>query len=218
MSDYAALRQRMIEGQIVDRGVRDERVLAALREVPRERFVPAELADRAYADAPLPVAEGQTISQPYIVALMIEALALRPDDRVLDVGTGSGYAAAVMSRIAAEVYGIERHAALVDYARERFEGLAYRNIHLRQGDGTLGWPEQAPFDAIMVAAAGPRVPGALREQLAEGGRLVMPIGPEGAVQSLIRLMRTGPDAWAREVLCDVRFVPLISRQGWDEPR
>lgn len=215
MSDYAALRERMVEDQIADRGVRDERVLAALREVPRERFVPAELADRAYADAPLPVAEGQTISQPYIVALMIEALALRPGDRVLDIGTGSGYAAAVMSRIAAEVYGIERHAALVDYARERFEALAYRNVHLRQGDGTLGWPEQAPFDAIMVAAAGPRVPAALRAQLAEGGRLVMPIGPERAVQSLIRLTRIGLDKWDRETLCDVRFVPLIGSQGWE---
>ncbi len=215
MKDYAALRERMVEDQIVDRGVRDERVLAALREVPRERFVPAELADRAYADAPLPVAEGQTISQPYIVALMIEALALQPGDRVLDVGTGSGYAAAVMSRIAAEVYGIERHAALVDYARERFEALEYRNIHLCRGDGTLGWPEQAPFDAIMVAAAGPRVPNALRAQLAEGGRLVMPIGPERAVQSLIRLTRTGPDDWERETLCDVRFVPLIGSQGWE---
>lgn len=214
MSDYAALRERMVEEQIVDRGVHDQRVLAALREVPRERFVPAELANRAYVDAPLPVAEGQTISQPYIVALMIEALALRPDDRVLDVGTGSGYAAAVMGRMVAEVYGIERHAALVDYARERFKALAYDNIRLRQGDGTLGWPEQAPFDAIMVAAAGPRIPAALSAQLIEGGRLVMPVGPEGGVQSLIRLTRAGPDAWGRETLCDVRFVPLIGNQGW----
>jgi protein-L-isoaspartate(D-aspartate) O-methyltransferase len=216
MSDYAALRARMVEDQIADRGVRDQQVLAALREVPREVFVPAELAARAYTDAPLPVAAGQTISQPYIVALMVEALALQPGDRVLDIGTGSGYAAAVMSRIVAEVYGVERHAALVDYALERFESLAYRNIHLRRGDGSLGWPEQAPFDAIMIAAAGPRIPMALRAQLTEGGRLVMPVGPEGGVQSLVRLIRTGPEDYRRETLCDVRFVPLIGSQGWGE--
>src|SRR3979411_1291260 len=171
-------RNRMVDVQIARRGVRDRDVLDAMRRVPREAFVESGFEEFAYEDAPLPIGEGQTISQPYIVALMIEAAELKPGDRVLEVGTGSGYAAAVVSQIAARVYAIERHAELVDAAKRRLEKLGYTNVELRVGDGTRGWPEAAPFDAILVAAGGPEVPAALKEQLALGGRLVIPVGED----------------------------------------
>src|ERR1700704_1983229 len=164
--------QEMIDRQLKARGIHDAAVLRAMAEVPREEFVPHELVEFAYEDTPLPIDEHQTISQPYIVALMLEALELKSSDKVLDVGTGSGYAAAVASRIAAEVYGIERHATLARAAAERCRRLGYTNVHIRQGDGSLGWPEHAPFDAIMVAAGGPEIPTSLKQQLAIGGRLV----------------------------------------------
>lgn len=208
--DFEHRRSRMVERQIAGRGIRDERVLDAMRSVPRERFVPAHLQGEAYDDGPLPVLTGQTISQPYIVALMIEALALQPGDRVLDVGTGSGYAAAVMSRIATEVYGIERHVELVDYARQRLTAPDYDNVYLRQGDGTRGWPEHAPYDAIMVAAASSDIPEPLQAQLAIGGRLIIPVGTAGYTQTLIRLVRRSESDYARQTLCDVRFVPLVA--------
>jgi protein-L-isoaspartate(D-aspartate) O-methyltransferase len=176
--------------------------------------VPDELADRAYADGALPSPAGQTISQPYIVALMIEALALTGTERVLDIGTGSGYAAAVLSRLAAEVYTIERHAALVDYARGRFEQLQYINIHIMHGDGTLGWPEHAPYDAILVSASGPGVPAQLKQQLAPRGRIVMPVGSDDDYsQYLIRETRESEDRFRREYLGQVRFVPLTARRA-----
>ena len=205
----------MIQRQIIERGIADRRVLEALASVPREEFVSPELAAFAYDDAPLPIADGQTISQPYIVALTVAALRLAPGDRVLDIGTGSGYAAAVLSRIAGEVFSVERVDSLARTARERLAELHFDNVHVRCADGTLGWPEHAPFDAIAVAAVGPRPPPALLEQLAMGGRLVMPIGPDGS-QTLMRLTRTGRDAYREEPLVDVRFVPLIGAQGFDQ--
>jgi protein-L-isoaspartate(D-aspartate) O-methyltransferase len=194
-------------------GIRDAAVLAAVDEVPREAFLPPELAHFAYDDAPLPIGEGQTISQPYIVALMAEAARLRPSDRVLEVGTGSGYAAAVFSRVAREVYSIERHASLAEQASERLAALGYRNVHVRVGDGTLGWAEHAPYDAILVAAGGPEIPPALQAQLAPGGRLVMPVGETPHSQQLIRLVRTNGRV-RKEDLGGVRFVPLIGQAGW----
>ena len=180
----------MVERQIAARGIRDERVLSAMREVPREAFVPENLREFAHDDTPLPISEGQTISQPYIVALMAEAAGIGPLDRVLDVGTGSGYAAAVLSRLAERVYSIERHASLAEAARQRLEALGYTNVEVRVGDGSRGWPEAAPFDAILVAAGAPDVPDALKRQLAIGGRLVIPVGGEERSQRLLRLRRT----------------------------
>lgn len=208
-------RARMVERQIARRGVQDPRVLAALASVPREAFVSRELRPLAYDDAPLPIGDGQTISQPFIVAFTAQALQLTPSDCVLDVGTGSGYAAAVLSRLVREVYGVERVESLCRSAGERLAELGYDNVHVRCGDGTLGWPEHAPFDAIAVAAVGPRPPPALLEQLAVGGRLVMPVGPDGS-QTLMRLIRTGESSYEEEALVDVRFVPLIGAQGFNQ--
>ncbi len=206
--------QEMIERQLIARGIRDSSVLRAMAEVPREEFVSHELVEFAYADTPLPIDEEQTISQPYIVALMLEALELGTGDKVLDVGTGSGYAAAVASRMTAEVYGIERHASLARAAAERCRRLGYSNVRIRQGDGTLGWLEHAPFDAIMVAAGGPDVPPALKEQLAIGGRLIIPIGATPRVQNLLRIHRVDHDHWKQEDLGAVAFVPLVGVAGW----
>jgi protein-L-isoaspartate(D-aspartate) O-methyltransferase len=207
----------MVENQIAARGVRDPRVLEAMRTVPREAFVPENLGEFAYEDSPLPIEAGQTISQPYIVALMIEAAALRPEDRVLEIGVGSGYAAAVMSRIARRVHAIERHSELAELARERMASLGYDNVVIRTGDGTRGWPENAPFDAILVAAGGPEVPKPLREQLALGGRLVIPVGSADQ-QRLVRVTRQSETGFEEEDLGSVRFVPLIGAHGWAEDR
>jgi protein-L-isoaspartate(D-aspartate) O-methyltransferase len=206
----------MVELQIAGRGVRDTQVLNAMRAVPREAFVSAGLEEFAYEDGPLPIGEGQTISQPYMVALMIEAAEVSPGDRVLEVGAGSGYAAAVLSRIAARVHAIERHATLAQEAQERFQKLGYDNIELRVGDGTLGWPENAPFDAILVAASGPEIPESLKAQLAIGGRLVIPVGGQTWRQSLRKITRTGEQAYEEENLGGVAFVPLVGEQGWAE--
>ena len=207
--DSAGSRERMVAAQVARRGVADLRVLAAMRAVPREAFVAEGMEEFAYEDSPLPIAEGQTISQPYIVALMIEAARLEPGARVLDVGTGSGYAAAVLSRIAGKVYTIERHRPLMEVARERFARLGYRNIEVRHGDGTLGWSEAAPIDAILVAAGGPEVPEALRRQLKIGGRMIIPIGKLGDMQELVRVTRDGEKSFHEEDLGPVTFVPLI---------
>ena len=212
-ADYRGERAKMVERQIAQRGISDARVLAALANVPREAFVSQELVSFAYDDAPLPIGDGQTISQPYIVAFTAEALQLTPTDRVLDIGTGSGYAAAVLSRLAREVYSVERVDVLCRSASERLRELRYDNVHVQCGDGTLGWREHAPFDAIAVGAVGPHPPPALLEQLVVGGRLVMPIGPDGS-QTLMRLTRTSPSDYSEEPLVDVRFVPLIGAQGF----
>jgi protein-L-isoaspartate(D-aspartate) O-methyltransferase len=211
---FADERARMVEDQIAGRGVLDPAVLAAMRAVPRECFVASAQADAAYDDGPLPIGEGQTISQPYVVAVMTEALRLQPGDRVLEIGTGSGYAAAVLAVVAAEVYTIERIESLAERSRARLAELGYDNVHVRYGDGSLGWPEHAPYDAIVVTAGGPEVPPSLLRQLAVGGRLVMPVGPHLRSQRLVRVVRTGESRWDREALEEVAFVPLIGAEGW----
>jgi protein-L-isoaspartate(D-aspartate) O-methyltransferase len=216
MPDLPRARARMVELQIGGRGVRDRRVLGAMRRVPREEFVEPGFEEFAYEDGPLPIGEGQTISQPYIVALMLEAAEISPRDIVLEVGTGSGYAAAVISRIAEQAYTIERHPALAESARRRFAKLGYDNIEVRVGDGTRGWPEAGPFDAILVAAGGPHAPPALKQQLAIGGRLVIPVGKSEREQTLCKITRSAHDKFAAEDLGGVMFVPLIGEQGWAE--
>jgi protein-L-isoaspartate(D-aspartate) O-methyltransferase len=197
-------------------GIRDETVLKAMANVPREKFVGINLLEFAYDDSPLPIEEGQTISQPYIVALMTEALMLKPGDRVLEVGTGSGYAAAVLGEVADEVYTVERHESLAHQASVRLKELNYDNVHVLCGDGTLGWPEHAPYDGIVVAAGGPEAPRSLIEQLAVGGRLVIPVGASTREQTLIRITRINNDEVEFEELGAVRFVPLIGEEGWKE--
>lgn len=216
MDDYSEERRRMVERHLIARGIRDPAVLHAMRTVPREAFIAGELAEFAYEDAPLPIEAGQTISQPYIVAAMTAALELRESDRVLEIGTGSGYAAAVLSRIAADVYTVERHEELALAAERRLRTLGYTNVHVRHGDGTLGWSEHAPYDAIVVAAGGPDIPKALLDQLAVGGRLVIPIGPTPREQELLRVRRRADGGYWREELGAVRFVPLIGAEGWAE--
>jgi protein-L-isoaspartate(D-aspartate) O-methyltransferase len=214
----AQQREQMVEQQIRSRGIRDPAILAAMAKVPRELFAVPEYRAQAYDDTPLPIPAGQTISQPYVVALMIEALQLRAADRVLEIGAGSGYAAAVLSRIAGEVYTVERHEELVLYARERFRELGYENVKVRHGDGTLGWPEHAPYDGIIVAAGGPQIPVSLRQQLAPGGRMVIPIGRQRERQQLVRITRQSEGHFQQEKLGHVRFVPLIGREGWRRRR
>jgi protein-L-isoaspartate(D-aspartate) O-methyltransferase len=202
-------RELMVAHQIAGRGVHDQRVLDAMRQVPREAFVPETLNEFAYADTPLPIGEGQTISQPYIVALMIEAAEVKPGDKVLDVGTGSGYAAAVLSRIAGKVFSIERHRPLAEAARRKFARLGYNNIEVRHGDGTLGWPEAAPFDAVICTAAPESIPPKVLGQLKRGGRMVIPVGPQGGNQELLRIIRSPVGEIPRvERLLPVRFVPM----------
>lgn len=213
MRDHQRRRKGMVDRQIVARGVDDAFVLKAMREVPRELFVDATFEEFAYHDAPLPIAAGQTISQPYIVALMIESLGLKTGNTVLEVGAGSGYAAAVMSRIAGRIRAIERHAELVDSGRQRMTQLGYDNVEIRQGDGTEGWPDAAPFDAILVSAGGPSVPRPLCHQLATGGRLVIPIGDHDE-QRLIRITRRGDAEFDEDDLGPVHFVPLVGAHGW----
>jgi len=207
-------RRRMVEAQLLARGIRDPAVLAAMSTVPREKFLPDDRRHLAYVDAPVGIGWGQTISQPYIVALMAAALALGPQDRVLEVGAGSGYAAAILASIAREVYTIERLEPLADRARDRLRALGFAGVHLRHGDGTRGWPERAPFDAIVVAAGGPCVPPTLLEQLTTAGRLVMPVGRTSDAQRLVRVTREEAGEFRREDLGSVSFVPLIGDQGW----
>lgn len=211
--EYERLRHAMVERQLAARGLGSPAVLGAMGRVRREGYLPSYLGEFAYEDTPLPIEEEQTISQPYIVAFMLEALGIEGGERVLEIGTGSGYAAAVLAEIAGEVYTIERHGRLAEKAAQRLKRDGYDKVHVRHGDGTLGWPEAAPFDAIVVAAGGPQVPRALREQLAIGGRLVIPVGEEVGVQHLVRVTRT-QDGYHEEELADVRFVPLIGEQGW----
>jgi protein-L-isoaspartate(D-aspartate) O-methyltransferase len=218
MTDFAALREEMVRRQIEGRGIADPPLLRALREVPREAFVPAHLAGHAYEDSPLPIEADQTISQPYIVAVMIAAAEVAPGGKVLEIGAGSGYAAAVMGRIARAVIAIERHAELAALAAARMRRLGYDNVRIVHGDGSGGLAEEAPFDAILAAASGSHVPEVLKRQLSAGGILVMPIGEPGAVQVLVKVSRTGAESFVEENLGAVRFVPLIGAEGWAEPK
>lgn len=218
MPSLEAQRSRMVDVDLAARGIDDPLILDAFRTVPREAFVPDELAEFAYADTPLPIGEEQTISQPYIVAVTLAALELRGEERVLEIGTGSGYAAALLGRIAKDVYTVERLESLASAARGRLERLGYSNVHVRHGDGSLGWIAHAPYDAIAVAAGGPSVPPALRQQLAIGGRLVIPVGADARSQTLMRVTRVNETEYHEEALEDVRFVPLIGAQGWEEER
>ncbi len=212
--EFQQQRKMLIEKELPAYGIRDQAVLSAMHAVAREEFLPENLREFAYVNAPLPIGSGQTISQPAMVAMMTQALQLQPGDRVLEIGTGSGYAAAVLSKLVAAVFTIERLPELAQTASERFRRLGFTNVHVRTGDGTLGWPEEAPFDAIVVAAGGPQVPPALREQLAIGGRLVIPVGDDVESQRLIRLVRQGPKDYRQDDLGGVRFVPLIGEAGF----
>jgi protein-L-isoaspartate(D-aspartate) O-methyltransferase len=215
-TDTSAERDEMVRHQIEARGVRDRLVLKAMRKVPREEFVPENLREFAYDDVPLPIAEDQTISQPYIVAFMIEALGLKGGEKVLEIGTGSGYAAAVLSEIALDVYTVERIKTLAEQAKSALKAADCFNVHVLHGDGTLGWPEHAPYDAIVVAAGGPKIPEALKLQLKNGGRLVMPVGTSHTNQELVRVTRISETSFKTEDIADVRFVPLIGEEGWEE--
>jgi protein-L-isoaspartate(D-aspartate) O-methyltransferase len=216
MTDLSKQRAFMLEHHIAARGVRSPLVLEAMGSVPREEFLPSHLREYAYEDTPLPIGEAQTISQPYIVAFMTEALGLSGGEKVLEIGAGSGYAAAILSRIAGDVFTVERIGELAAKASERLSDLGYHNVHVLHADGTRGWPEHAPYDAIIVAAGGPEVPKSLKQQLAVGGRLVIPVGSDPRIQELVRVTRIGEDEFKTEDIADVRFVPLLGEEGWAE--
>ncbi len=214
-ADQAAVhRHRMIEQQLKPMGIRDPIVLDAMEAVPREAFVGKPYRSQAYDDTPLPIEAGQTISQPFIVAHMVQALQLSGGEKVLEVGTGSGYAAAVLAEIAAEVVTIERLEALATPAKQRLSELGYDNVDCVLGDGSKGWPPQAPYDAIAVSAGAPAVPEALKTQLAVGGRLIIPVGGRGSHQRLLKVTRVNENDFLEESFADVRFVPLVGEQGW----
>jgi protein-L-isoaspartate(D-aspartate) O-methyltransferase len=210
--DYDIQRKRMVDEQLVPRGISDPRVLEAFRSVPRHVFVPGPFDVSSYADRPLPIGEGQTISQPYMVALMTECLRLKSGEKVLEVGTGSGYQAAILAELCERVYTIEREERLLERARKILQEEGYDNIEFKCGDGTVGWEETAPYDGIIVTAGAPYVPEALKEQLAEGGRLVIPVGGQYG-QMLVVLTRRGED-FTQDSVCGCIFVPLIGEDGW----
>jgi len=216
MTDYAAEREAMVERQLRRRGITERQILNAFLTVPREAFVGPEYAHLAYGDHPLPIEAGQTISQPYIVSLMIQAAHIRPSKAVLEVGAGSGYAAAVISRIAARVVGIERQHELVKVARERMQRLGYDNVEIVEGDGTMGWPSGAPYAAILAAASGSHIPEPLVEQLTPGGIIVIPIGSPGWTQKLVKAIKREDGTLEQSDLGGVRFVPLIGEEGWKD--
>jgi len=213
---YEDRRQAMVDLQIASRGIRNPQVLSAMRCVPRERFLAPEMREQAYEDRPLPISEKQTISQPYIVAYMTAAMQLTGCGNVLEIGTGSGYAAAILAEIANRVVTVERHQSLADSARKLLHELGYANVEVIQADGTLGWPEGAPYDGIVVTAGGPSVPRALKDQLAVGGRLVIPVGDKETEQTLVRITRVSEDEFREEQLSRVRFVPLVGEAGWQQ--
>jgi len=214
--EFEKARERMVDLQIVRRGIKDPRVIAAMKKVPRHLFVSESLRSQAYEDHPLPIEEKQTISQPYIVALMTEALQLKGHEKVLEIGTGSGYQTAILAELADKVFTIERIPLLAEKARKRLEELelGYKNIVYRIGDGTLGWPEEAPFDGILVSAAAPSIPQPLIDQLAMGGRLIIPVG-DRLSQELVLVERV-PEGIRKSFLGGVRFVDLIGKWGWKE--
>ena len=211
--DYRIARRKMVE-LLKTRGIQDTRVMEAMLRVPRHLFVDEALAAQSYGDAPLPLGHGQTISQPYIVALMLEALELAPGDRVLEIGSGSAYQTALASDLAAEVFAVERLEPLYQKGCENLSRLGFQGVRLKLDDGTLGWPEHAPYDAIIVAAGGPKVPEPLVEQLAKGGRLIVPVGPTEQSQTLVLLTKDPSGAIRQRPLADCRFVALVGRHGW----
>lgn len=213
MDAYETERDRMVEYQIASRGIKDPRVITAMRKVPRHLFLPEESWPYAYVDSPVRIGCGQTISQPYIVALMTELLNVEPDQRVLDIGTGSGYQAAILGELAAEVHSIERHPDLAHIAEQRLQDLGFENVHVHIGDGTQGFPPHAPYDRIIVAAAAPTVPDALLEQLADGGRLVIPVGKRFAQQ--LEVWDRHGARYKKSTDISVIFVPLIGSGGWE---
>jgi protein-L-isoaspartate(D-aspartate) O-methyltransferase len=214
MPNWTKQRSHMVETQLVARGISSPAVLLAMNTVPREAFVPDRARDQSYADRPLPIGHNQTISQPYIVAFMIEALRLKGGEKILEIGTGSGYAAAVLAGIASEVFTIERIGDLAHNAGDVLARLGYTNIHVKTADGTLGWQKEAPFDAIVVTAGGPDVPASLKAQLKSGGRLIIPVGKAQNLQKLVRVTRTTAETFTTETIADVRFVPLLGKGGW----
>jgi len=211
--DYDVMRRRMVDEQLIPRGITSQAVLDAFTKVPRHEFVPETLRDASYGDYPLPVGNAQTISQPYMVALMTEALQLKGGEKVLEIGTGSGYQAAVLSEIASDVYSVERFAELADNAERTLSRLGYKNFHIKTGDGTLGWSEHAPYDGIIVTAGAPKIPQSLIEQLKDEGRLVIPVGNQWG-QVLTVVQKTGSMIRQTEV-CGCVFVPLIGKEGWE---
>jgi protein-L-isoaspartate(D-aspartate) O-methyltransferase len=215
LMDFSVARRRMVESQIAARGVTNRRVLDAMSSVPRHLFVEAGLQGHAYADSSLPIGEKQTISQPYIVAVMTAALELEGPERLLEIGTGCGYQTAILAQLAKRIYSVERISSLAAKARRVLDRLQISNVNIKIGDGTVGWPEQAPFDGILVAAGSPEVPPGYLQQLAIGGRLVIPVGDLGE-QELIRVVRLAEDRYEQEFLMGCRFVPLIGERGWQQ--
>ncbi len=213
-NDYTGYLKIMVEEQLKSRGIDNKNVLEAMLEVPRHKFVPSKYLDYAYQDSAVPIDEGQTISQPYIVAKMIQALKPENNDKILEVGTGSGYATAVLSRISRQLYTIERHKLLAAQAQARYKELGYENIEIKIADGTKGWQDKAPFDKILVSAGAPAIPEPLTNQLKLGGLLIIPVGKEKKLQKLIRLFKTSENNYKIEELESVRFVPLVGEKGW----
>lgn len=212
--DFDTLRREMVEEQLISRGIKDKRVLDAFRKVPRHEFVSKELKDSAYIDSPLPIGEGQTISQPYMVALMTECLCLKGQERVLEIGTGSGYQTAILAELAKEVYSVERIEILALRARQTLEILGYKNIKIKIDDGTLGWPEFSPYEGIIVTAAAPKVPPPLIEQLKDGGLLVIPLN--GRFSQILTVIEKTKDKLKVNEVCSCVFVPMIGKYGWNE--
>lgn len=213
-NNFAEKREQMVKKQLIRRGIEDKKVLDAFREVPRDKFVPDDVKEYSYHDGPLPIGKDQTISQPYIVAEMVEALELEKEDIVLEIGTGSGYEAAILSRIVKEVYSVERFQSLADKAKNILDNLGYKNINIKVGDGTLGWPVgDKKFDGIIVSAGAPAIPESYKKQLKKRGYLVIPVGSR-ALQNLYKARKNSEDNLSKHSLGHVRFVPLIGEQGW----
>ncbi|PIU42362.1 MAG: protein-L-isoaspartate O-methyltransferase [Candidatus Omnitrophica bacterium CG07_land_8_20_14_0_80_42_15] len=213
-SEYRILRERMVVEQLIPRGIHSERVLSAFKKVPRHAFIPELESDNTYGDFPLPIGEGQTISQPYMVALMSELLELKKDEKVLEIGTGSGYQAAILAELAGKVYSVERFENLAKSAERILEKLGYQNIKIKIGDGTLGWDEYAPYDGIIVTAGAPEIPKSLLEQLAEGGRLIIPVG--GHYSQMLTLVRNVKGKFKTLDICGCIFVPLVGKEAWSK--
>ncbi len=212
--NYADLRRIMVERQLLPRGITDKRVLESFRKVERHKFVPEDFRENAYEDYPLPIGENQTISQPYMAALMTQCLRLAGTEKILEIGTGSGYQAAILSGLAKEIYSLERISPLAKRAGDLLKNLGYKNVTCGVGDGTLGWKDHAPFDGIIVTAASPKIPGAYTGQLAEGGRIVIPLGPSSS--QVLTLIEKGPGGFTSSDICGCVFVPLLGKEGWRE--